>query len=402
MKKVLYVCHYASLYGANKSLLNLIDGLKENVKPFVLLPHPGAIEPELKQRNINYFIIPYKTVTYAKYRSKLTFFLFYLRPFYISLANHFLKYKIKKIIFDNSIDIIHSNSSVINIGHWVSKITKKKHVWHLREFQDLDYGELLEMPRSFYLRQLRQADAVIAISRVIAEHFQVKEKANIIYNGILKQENFFYSLENKQESAPYFLFCGLIFKNKGIEDAIQGFICFAGNHPTFQLRIAGQCYDSAYLSHLKAMVAKADASVANRIHFLGHRTDIAVLMKNATALLMCSKYEAMGRVTVEAMALSCPVIGYAAGGTRELISDKQTGLLYSTLPELANRMNAIVSDDLLRKKIIHNAYVYALENFTEEKYAQKIVSIYKNRCFFNSSEIDKSLKQNTYNRNSSP
>jgi glycosyltransferase involved in cell wall biosynthesis len=225
---------------------------------------------------------------------------------------------------------------------------------------------------------LRQADAIIAISGVIAEYFQVKDKASIIYNGILKQENFFYSLENKQESVPYFLFCGLIFKNKGIEDAIQGFIRFANNHPAFQLWIAGECSDSNYLSYLQAMVAESDASVARRIHFLGHRADVATLMKSATALLMCSKYEAMGRVTVEAMALSCPVIGYAAGGTQELISDKHTGLLYSTLSELVNQMNSMVSDDSLRKKIVHNAYVYASENFTEEKYAQNIVNIYNN------------------------
>jgi glycosyltransferase involved in cell wall biosynthesis len=376
MKRVLYICHYAQLYGANKSLLNIIDGLRDNFEPFVLLPHHGTIEPELQQRNVKYFILSYKIITFLKYNSKLNFLLFYPRALYVWLINNYVKYKIKKIVLENSIDIIHSNSGIINIGYIVSKMTKKKHVWHLREFQDLDYGLVLEMPRLCYLRQLKQSDIVIAISHAIAEHFKVQGKAQIIYNGILKKENLFYSLDYNQKNDPYFLFCGLIFKNKGIEEAIQGFICFAKNNPSFQLLIVGQCNDMKYFSHLRTIVAETDGFIANRIHFLGYRTDIAMLMKNATALLMCSKSEAMGRVTIEAMALSCPVIGYASGATKELILNNKTGLLYSTISEMVDQMNLIVNNNLLRKQIIHDAYQYASENFTEKEYAQIITNIY--------------------------
>lgn len=43
---------------------------------------------------------------------------------------------------------------------------------------------------------------------------------------------------------------------------------------------------------------------------------------------MCFRYEAMGRVTAEAMAAALPVIGYNSGGTPELIENEVTGLLY--------------------------------------------------------------------------
>ena len=41
---VVFITHYSALYGANRSLLNLIDGLKEyNVESFVLCPSEGKI-----------------------------------------------------------------------------------------------------------------------------------------------------------------------------------------------------------------------------------------------------------------------------------------------------------------------------------------------------------------------
>ena len=45
-------------------------------------------------------------------------------------------------------------------------------------------------------------------------------------------------------------------------------------------------------------------------------------------MLVCSKAEAFGRVTAEAMAAGCPVVGRASGGTLELMEQK-TGLLFS-------------------------------------------------------------------------
>jgi 3'-phosphoadenosine 5'-phosphosulfate sulfotransferase len=50
---VLFVTHYSSLYGANRSLLALIDGLdKEFIKPYVVLLLSGELEEALKRKNI--------------------------------------------------------------------------------------------------------------------------------------------------------------------------------------------------------------------------------------------------------------------------------------------------------------------------------------------------------------
>jgi hypothetical protein len=50
---ILFIAHYSTFYGANRSLLALIDGLdKEFIKPYVVLPLSGELEEALKRKNI--------------------------------------------------------------------------------------------------------------------------------------------------------------------------------------------------------------------------------------------------------------------------------------------------------------------------------------------------------------
>ena len=64
--------------------------------------------------------------------------------------------------------------------------------------------------------------------------------------------------------------------------------------------------------------------------FFGYVENTLPLIRGADVLLMCSRYDAFGRVTVEAMKLGKPVIGAKSGGTTELISEGFNGLLYTS------------------------------------------------------------------------
>lgn len=69
-------------------------------------------------------------------------------------------------------------------------------------------------------------------------------------------------------------------------------------------------------------------------------------------ILVCSKVEAMGRVTAEAMAAGKPVISYTNEGALELIEHEVKGLLYSSgAEELANCMLRLMEDQSLLRRI---------------------------------------------------
>jgi glycosyltransferase involved in cell wall biosynthesis len=63
----------------------------------------------------------------------------------------------------------------------------------------------------------------------------------------------------------------------------------------------------------------ADLGVASRIHFLGNRPDIPVLMKAASANILVSAQEGLPRSVLESLALGTPTIGTKIRGTQDLL-----------------------------------------------------------------------------------
>jgi glycosyltransferase involved in cell wall biosynthesis len=62
-----------------------------------------------------------------------------------------------------------------------------------------------------------------------------------------------------------------------------------------------------------------ELGVAERIHFLGDRSDIPVLMRAATANILVSAQEGLPRCVLESLALETPCIGTKIRGTQDLL-----------------------------------------------------------------------------------
>lgn len=73
------------------------------------------------------------------------------------------------------------------------------------------------------------------------------------------------------------------------------------------------------LERIRAHVVRR--GVEDRVHFLGFRNDVPILMRAATATLMPSEREGLNRSVMESLALEVPVIGSDARGVRDLLGD---------------------------------------------------------------------------------
>src|SRR5215467_5460282 len=59
--RVAFLTHYAELYGANLSLLNLIDGLGPyGVRAHVICPEPGDLPAALARRGVPAAVLPFE------------------------------------------------------------------------------------------------------------------------------------------------------------------------------------------------------------------------------------------------------------------------------------------------------------------------------------------------------
>jgi len=373
---VLYIANDSSLYGANKSLVNMLqsfnqEGIKSQIKYHVIIPLNGPIQETFEELNIPYSIVRYR------FDSALIDGTFYTYISFIPklIQKYWLEHKalpvLRKIVDEKKIQIVHTNSSVISIGLKLSKICRTKHIWHLREFQDTGLNLQPYWGWSHLIRQINESDAVISITKPIETHYKVKANSIVLFDAV----------SNTAEIVPasakekYFIFCGSISHNKGVHVAVRSFYHFWLSHPDYQLLIAGtESTDRPYVASIHQMVEKY--KLKDHVQFLGYRKDINNLMNKAQALLMCSRNEGMGRVTPEAMLNNCLVIGFNDAGTKELIVNGETGFLFNTEEELVQLMNDVADSKTNSGQITKNAFGFAKKHFLEETYGFKLLDIY--------------------------
>ena len=70
-----------------------------------------------------------------------------------------------------------------------------------------------------------------------------------------------------------------------------------------------------------------ELGVADRVRFLGRRTDVGELLAAADVFALPSRYEGTSLALLEAMAAGKPVVATAIGGNDEIVEDGRTGLL---------------------------------------------------------------------------
>ena len=83
--------------------------------------------------------------------------------------------------------------------------------------------------------------------------------------------------------------------------------------------------DQLYLRELRAQIART--GMAERYDFLGYRDDIPDVMSMLDVAVLTSENEGLGRVLIEAMARSRPVVATSVGGIPEVVDDGETGTL---------------------------------------------------------------------------
>jgi glycosyltransferase involved in cell wall biosynthesis len=86
--------------------------------------------------------------------------------------------------------------------------------------------------------------------------------------------------------------------------------------------------------------------IANRVLFLGHRTDMYRIYAALNLLVLCSDTEGMPNVVLEAFAYGRPVVATRVGGVPEVVTDAANGLIVppGQLTPLIAAARAIVND----------------------------------------------------------
>lgn len=167
---------------------------------------------------------------------------------------------------------------------------------------------------------------------------------------------------------------------KNHKNLIKAFAKVRKQVPNLKLLLAG---DGECRFDLEGLACNLD--VSDGILFLGHRTDAEELMAIMDIYCLPSFYEGMPLSIMEAWAAGKPVVATNVLGIREIVKDRETGLLVESdnSSALADALLVILRDDKLRQTIAENGRKLAHAECSIEQMVARYESIYSNSMISN-------------------
>jgi glycosyltransferase involved in cell wall biosynthesis len=148
------------------------------------------------------------------------------------------------------------------------------------------------------------------------------------------------------------------------------------------LAVLPDCYgwlagDGPLRGELEKLAAKL--GIADRVRFLGWRTDRAALLRAADVCVLPSRYEPFGTVILEAWAARAPLVACRSAGPAAHVEDNANGLLapIGDAEALAAALRRALGDDALRERLVAEGYAAYMKDYTREAVTRQWIGFYE-------------------------
>ena len=234
--------------------------------------------------------------------------------------------KIKKIIYENSIDIIHThNQGPQFYGSIAAKFAGKPviHTKHGQNFSNSSRRDYLDRFSSFL------TDIIVTVSDDSRQICNVRQKISqkklvTVPNGV--DTNSFYRFSKKilpQTNKPFVI--GTVARlspEKNHACLLVACAHLVDRHVDFRLNIVG---DGPLRESLEDQCK--ELNLEKYVFFAGARNDIPAAMNELDLFVLPSLTEGISLTLLEAMSCELPVVATKVGGTPEVVVDGKTGFL---------------------------------------------------------------------------
>jgi glycosyltransferase involved in cell wall biosynthesis len=345
--RILFVNHASVLSGAELYLIDAVRAFRST--SHVVLFESGPLQKRLRDDNISVEVLPtpasfLNVETSDGWRSAVSAVPALLR-LTLQLARRAREY-----------DLLYANSQkAFLVAGLAGLLIRRPVIWNLHDVLTADHFSPLNRRVAVGWANLF-ADRVIVNSEATKSAFIQSggspEKTTIVYNGF--------------DPTPFETVSEKEIQKVRRELGIQGVACvgvfsrlapWKGQHvlldtlaevPDVHALIVGDALFEDGASYARSLREQAKRlGLMDRVHFLGFRSDIPVLMKAVDAVVHTSTApEPFGRVIVEGLLAGRPVIATKAGGADEILDDPETGWLVPSgdATALADTLRAAVNE----------------------------------------------------------
>lgn len=379
-RNLLVVHQSAELYGSDRSLLELLQGIdRRHWYPIVCLPERGPLMDALTSEELEVHVLPVVKVSRSLFNPSG---IVRLGP-QVARALRGLDTATR----GRRIDLVYSNTLAVWGGALWAQKRQVPHVWHVRE--------IVERPWlvGWLMRRLAQLLSV----RVICNSEQTRQwldavppgrRSVVVWNGI--RESIPPSSNERDSSRrqlgvldprPVILLLGRISPIKGqtlLLDAAE--ILMRRSSPPFLVVMVGGPPPGQPELRDALETRLRTSPAANVVQLFDFAPDVRRFFAAADVLAVPSRQpESFGRVAVEAMATGLPVVAAAHGGLADIVDPGRTGLLVppNDAEALADALAKLAEDPQMRNEMGQAGRLRQQERFSLQAYRTGVWRVFE-------------------------
>ena len=375
--RVLFINHSGQMGGAEHSLLEMLQELP--VKAHVVLFSQGPLFNQLHGSNISVEILR-EAGNLTSLASETT----------LPARLHAL-WKIPRLLSRlvaraRKFDVIYVNTKKsVFISILVAKFSKRPLIWHQRDAiqvpSTLPFRSRLSETIIIWILNYG-ADRIISVSQACADSFiragGKEDLPVIIHNGLDRfvDEHLLGNTITRHEYGlprhiPLLCCVGRLTDGKGQSD----FITSLTEIPDAHIVLIGAPLFGSPDTETRLKKHAKRLGVEQRVHFLGHRTNVPSLMHMMDIVVFPSfEFDSCPRVILEALHAGKPVVATRVGGVPELIEDGISGILVppSNPTALASAICQLLKSKTMARRIARNGLHKAQELFTLDRVIRQV------------------------------
>ena len=384
MSVVLFVHQSAEMYGSDKVLLYLVQGLQArgDFQPVVVLPEVGPLHAALIEAGIEVHVAEVGKVSRSVVTPAGLFRL--VRSVFRGVRD------LNRIAGNRTIALVHSNTLAVISGAVWAMLLRKPHLWHVHEI--ILSPKLASRAFPWLVRLL--SDRVMSNSTLterwlLSEQPALASRSVVVFNGL--------PMVARPAEAAILAFRASVGASGG--DVI---VTLAGrlNHWKGQgllIEAAAELLRRGHADALRFVIvggpapgledlpAQLKAQVSScgldeYFTFLHFIDDIwPVWFGTDIAVVPSTEPEPFGMVAIEAMAASVPVVAAGHGGLLDIVVHEETGLIFSpsSVIALADALEQLASDSALRRAFGAAGAKRQREHFSVESQVNRTADVYR-------------------------
>ena len=353
--RILLLHSSSDLYGASKIFLQTVQILqKQGHACEVVLSNEGPLVDALKNTGAHVHVFNLGII-----RRK------YFTP--LGILNRIAKWihankQLRKIIKQQKIELIYSNTTAVLMGAWVAKKYKIPHYWHVHEI--IEQPKFLHSTISWFMQH--GCHKIICVSQAVKDHWEkgnpkIANKTRLIYNGIEPLQK----CNEVNYRATYLIpshaivvgMAGRVHYWKGqnyflsiakqllvLESVRNSSNASSPTIPPFYFIITGDAFPGYEYLVKEIQDFIQNNQLTTRVFYTGFEKQMDKFYSAIDILVLPSLLpDPLPTVVLEAMHYGIPVVATPQGGALEMIVENETGI-FIPMPNLYDHIDENIHD----------------------------------------------------------